>query len=111
MSVKPDCASLIVPQMTKALTAAQALRLVDIPNIGVSIATDLQSIGVCTPADVRDMDPWVVYESLRGPMGQRHDPCVLDVFLAAHDFMNGAPVRPWWAYTAQRKKLACKFVK
>lgn len=88
---------------SKAGDASQALQLTDIPNIGVSIAADLHGIGICTPADVRAMDPWAAYEQLRDPMGERHDPCVLDVFLAAHDFMNGAPSQPWWAYTAQRK--------
>jgi hypothetical protein len=29
---------------------------------------------------------------------------VLDTFLAATDFMRGAPPRPWWDYTAQRKR-------
>jgi hypothetical protein len=28
---------------------------------------------------------------------------VLDTFLAATDFMRGAPARPWWTYTAARK--------
>jgi hypothetical protein len=30
---------------------------------------------------------------------------VLDTFMAAVDFMNGAAAAPWWAYTAQRKAL------
>jgi hypothetical protein len=33
-----------------------------------------------------------------------HDPCVLDVFLATIDYMNGNPPRQWWDYTAKRKK-------
>jgi hypothetical protein len=37
--------------------------------------------------------------------GVRHDPCLADVFLAAVDYMNGAPKRPWHWYTARRKKL------
>jgi hypothetical protein len=30
---------------------------------------------------------------------------VLDTFMAATDFMRGAPAAPWWSYTAQRKAL------
>ncbi|MCL4152334.1 UNVERIFIED_CONTAM: hypothetical protein GTU68_040309 [Idotea baltica] len=33
-----------------------------------------------------------------------HDPCVLDVLIAAVDYMNGNPPQKWWAYTAERKK-------
>ena len=91
--------------MPKAVIAAQAVQLTDIPNIGRSIAADLRQMGIHTPQDVRSMDPVAIYEALRTPTGQRHDPCVLDVFLAAHDFMNGGAVRPWWAFTAQRKTM------
>ena len=91
--------------MPKAVIAAQAVQLTDIPNIGRSIAADLVQAGIRTPQHVRSMDPSAIYEALRTPMGQRHDPCVLDVFLAAHDFMNGGAVRPWWAFTAQRKAM------
>ena len=91
--------------MSKANTAVQARVLTDIPNIGASIAKDLRGLGIQTPADVAAMDPVAVYEALRGPMGQRHDPCVLDTFLAAHAFMRGGPRQPWWDFTAQRKAL------
>jgi len=91
--------------MAKASTADFARKLTDIPNIGVSLAADLESIGIGTPEDVRRMDPVAAYESLRTPMGRRHDPCVLDVFMAAHKFMNGGPRQPWWDFTAERKAL------
>ena len=94
--------------MPKALCAQQARRLTDIPNIGTSIAADLRGAGIQEPADVQCMDPVAVYERLRGPMGRRHDPCVLDVLLAAHDFMNGGPSQPWWNFTARRKALMAK---
>jgi hypothetical protein len=47
----------------------------------------------------------VLYQRLCAVTGQRQDPCVLDTFLAATDFMAGAPAAPWWTYTAQRKAL------
>ena len=91
--------------MPKAAHAEQARTLTDIPNIGKSLAADLRSLGISTPAQVRTMNPQGAYEQLRGPMGRRHDPCVLDAFLAAHDFMNGGPSQPWWHFTARRKAL------
>ncbi|MGH8846188.1 MAG: helix-hairpin-helix domain-containing protein [Polaromonas sp.] len=94
--------------MAKAQTADAARVLTDIPNIGVSLAADLQSLGILTPLDVKRMDPLAAYEALRGPMGQRHDPCVLDTFMAAHKFMNGGPRQPWWDFTAERKALLAK---
>ena len=94
--------------MAKASHADFARKLIDIPNIGVSLAADLESIGIGTPEDVRQMDPLAAYESLRSPMGQRHDPCVLDVFMGARKFMNGGPRQPWWDFTAERKALLAK---
>jgi hypothetical protein len=89
----------------KAATAEQARVLTDIPNIGKSLSADLRRVGVCTPDDVRRMDPLATYFALSEPMGQRHDPCVLDTFMAAHDFMNGGPAQPWWHFTVRRKAL------
>ncbi len=94
--------------MAKALNAAAARALTDIPNIGVSLAADLAMVGIHTPADVRRMDALASYEALRGPMGKRHDPCVLDAFMAAKQFMNGGPRQPWWDFTAERKALLAK---
>ncbi len=91
--------------MFKANTAAQARKLTDIPNIGVSIAQDLRKLGIETPDAIRQMDPLSLYDTLRTPMGNRHDPCLLDVFLAARSFMNGGPRQPWWDFTEQRKAL------
>jgi DNA transformation protein len=91
--------------MPKALHAKQVRVLTDIPNIGKSMAEDLRDLGIVTPELVRTMDPLAAYEQLRDPMGKRHDPCVLDTFLAAHEFMNGGPARPWWDFTARRKAL------
>jgi pathogenicity locus Cdd1 protein len=94
--------------MAKASNASAARVLTDIPNIGASLAADLESVGIHTPAEVKRMDVLAVYEALRGPMGKRHDPCVLDTFMAAKEFMNGGPRRPWWDFTAERKVLLAK---
>jgi hypothetical protein len=90
-------------KMPKAASAEQCTVLEDLPNIGPAIAADLRRIGVRTPRELKGRDAFVLYQKLNAATGTRHDPCVLDTFLAAVDFMNGAAAAPWWAYTAQRK--------
>jgi hypothetical protein len=79
-------------------------RLVDLPNIGKAIAKDLQSIGIDHPRKLIGKDPYGLYNALCMLSGKRHDPCVLDVFISAVDFMEGGAPRPWWAFTDERKK-------
>jgi len=89
----------------KAATAAQCVALEQLPNIGPSLAADLRLIGIERPADLRGKDPFVLYQKLCAATDSRQDPCVLDTFMAAVDFMRGAPATPWWHYTPQRKAL------
>lgn len=79
-------------------------RLEDIPNVGPAIARDLRRIGVRAPRDLVRRSPRALYDALCRASGTRQDPCVLDVFTAAVRFMEGAPARPWWHYTAERKR-------
>jgi hypothetical protein len=89
----------------KAGEAANCQVLEHIPNIGPSLAEDLRQIGIRHPRDLLNKDAFVLYQQLCAATGQRHDPCVLDTFMAATDFMRGAPAAPWWHYTAHRKAL------
>jgi hypothetical protein len=89
----------------KAASAAECTVLEQLPNIGPSLAADLRLIGIAHPKELRGKDAFVLYQKLCAATGQRHDPCVLDTFMAATDFMGGAPAAPWWHYTAQRKAL------
>ena len=93
----------MVIKSPKAASAAECLRLEQLPNIGPAIAADLRRIGIERPADLRGKDAYALYRELCEKTGQRHDPCVLDTFMAATDFMRGAPAAPWWTYTAERK--------
>jgi hypothetical protein len=79
-------------------------RLEDIPNVGPSIAADLRLIGIPLPADLPGRDPYAMYDEMCRVTGQRQDPCLLDCFISAVRFMEGAPKRPWWEYTAERKR-------
>ena len=76
-----------------------------LPNVGPAMAGDLRALGLQHPRELSHRDPFVLYQSLCAHSGKRQDPCVLDTFMAATDFMRGAAPAPWWAYTAQRKAL------
>lgn len=88
----------------KALRAENAKTFKDIPNIGPSIAADFKLLGLSGPVDLKRQDPLALYKKLCEKTGSRQDPCVLDTFMSAIDFMNGAPAKPWWHYTAERKR-------
>jgi hypothetical protein len=82
--------------------------LEDIPNIGSAIAADLRQLGITLPVELPGRDPYAMYEDLCQITGQRHDPCLLDTFIAAVRFMEGAPKKPWWKYTAERKRVMAR---
>ncbi len=84
------------------------IHLEQIPNIGPSIAADLRRIGIHKPSDLRGQQALALYERLCQVDSQRHDLCLLDVFLSAVDFVHGKPARPWWKYTPQRKRELAK---
>ena len=86
------------------ITRETVVRLEDLPNVGPSIAGDLRGIGVLHPSELAGRDPYLLFDTLCTTTGIRHDPCVLDVFLSAVRFMEGAPACPWWHYTAERKQ-------
>jgi hypothetical protein len=90
--------------MPKAQHASEARQLSDLPNIGPAAVADLQLLGIQTPAQLLDQDPYALYRKLCEVTGQRHDPCVIDVFISAVRFMAGAPPHPWWYYTPERKR-------
>ena len=79
-------------------------RLEDIPNVGPAIAADLRQLGITAPGDLLGRDPYAMYDDLCRLTGRRHDPCLLDTFIAAVRFMAGEPKKPWWKYTGERKK-------
>jgi predicted flap endonuclease-1-like 5' DNA nuclease len=93
------------PPPRKAASAAECERLEQLPNIGPALAADLRLVGVSHPQALASADPLALYRALERASGRRQDPCVLDTFMAACDFMRGGPARPWWSFTAERKRL------
>ena len=89
----------------KATSAADCQRLEQLPNVGPAMAGDLRALGILHPQELAHRDAYALYQALCAHSGKRQDPCVLDTFMAVTDFMRGAPLAPWWAYTAQRKQV------
>jgi hypothetical protein len=78
--------------------------LTTIPNVGQATARDLRRLGIERPEDLRGRDPSELYDRLCLMDGQRYDPCLLDTFCAAVAFVDGAPARPWWEFSRERKR-------
>lgn len=89
--------------MRKANSCRNANELEQIPNVGPAVARDFRRIGIEAPTQLVGQDPYMLYDRLCAATGLRHDHCVIDVFISAVRFMEGAAAVPWWAYTAERK--------
>ncbi|MEA3547021.1 MAG: helix-hairpin-helix domain-containing protein [Thermodesulfobacteriota bacterium] len=81
------------------------LDLQALPNIGKAIAKDLQIIGIKHPQQLIRKNPFNLHETLCKITGKNHDPCVIDVFMLAVDFMEGGEPKSWWEFTSERKKI------
>ncbi|MBW0279041.1 helix-hairpin-helix domain-containing protein [Shewanella xiamenensis] len=82
----------------------QVKQLTDLPNIGKASAADLRLLGIETPMQLLGRNPYEMYQTLCDKTGQRHDPCMLDVFISITRFMAGDDPQPWWFYTEERKQ-------
>jgi hypothetical protein len=74
-----------------------------IPNVGKATELDFVCLGFKHPRELAGRDPYLMYQDLCRLTGQRHDPCVIDVFISAVRFMEGEEAQKWWYYTAERK--------
>ena len=75
-----------------------------IPNVGPAIAQDLVLLGVKEVSQLAGMDPDDMYDRLCQISGSRQDPCVWDTFAAVVDYAKRGEPKPWWSFTAERKK-------
>lgn len=85
----------------KAKNAKMARRLEDIPNIGKAVAEDLRLLDIHSPEALIGKNGIDLYHQLNilKKTGGIHDPCMADTLMAAVDFMNGGPPKPWWEFT------------
>ena len=80
--------------------------LYHLPNIGKKIAHYLKIADIKTPQSLIGKDAFDLYDKLCKKTGEKLDPCVIDVFMSAIDFMEGAEPKAWWKFTSERKKLS-----
>ncbi|RMH26781.1 MAG: mitomycin resistance protein [Planctomycetota bacterium] len=83
-------------------------RLRDLPNVGPATERDLNLLGVTEPAGLAGRDPVKMYDDLCRLTGARHDPCVIDVFMAAIACVETGDRRPWWAFSPRRRRLLAR---
>ncbi len=86
-------------------------RLKELPNIGKTMAKNLQIIGIEKPKELIGKEPMHLYEKLCLVTGKQHDPCVIDVFMSVIHFMEGGEPLPWWSFTQKRKQCFSKGTK
>ena len=75
-----------------------------IKNIGPAIEEDFHRLELHGPQDLIGQDPLKLYQKICKVDQSFHDPCVLDCFISAVEYMNGKAPQNWWTYTANRRK-------
>lgn len=81
------------------------VKLEELPNIGKSIASHLRQIGINKPKELIGKNPFDLHQKLCKKVKKKVDPCVIDVFMSAIDFMEGGKAKPWWNFTKKRKEI------
>jgi hypothetical protein len=79
--------------------------LLELANVGPAVARYLERVGITRPSQLAGRDAVEIYEEMCAASGRRHDPCLLDTVMSAVEQADGGPARPWWEYTAERKRL------
>ncbi len=78
--------------------------LLDLPNVGPATQADLHRLGIGKPEELSGQDAYEMYDRLCAITKNKHDPCVIDVFLSVVSFANGGLAKPWWDFTEERKR-------
>jgi hypothetical protein len=78
--------------------------LEELPGIGPAMAADLRLVGIQHPAQLAGKNGFELYDELCRKTGQRHDPCVIDVFLSVIHFMETGEAQNWWSFSHSRKQ-------
>lgn len=79
--------------------------LADLTNVGAATLGDFEVLGIKTVADLAKQEAFSLYDRLCTLTKARHDPCVIDVFMATIDEARGGPPTVWWKFTPERKRL------
>ena len=78
--------------------------LAKLKNVGKAALADFAVLGVTSTAQLAACEADDLYVKLCALTGQRHDPCVHDVFAATiHEARTGEAL-DWWVFTPPRKE-------
>jgi len=88
--------------MAKARTQKDELRR--LANVGPATRRDLSLLGIESVAQLALCEADQLYRGLNEASGQRHDPCVWDVFAAIIHEARSGEATPWWHWTPERKR-------
>jgi hypothetical protein len=78
--------------------------LLALANVGPATARDFALLGIATVAQLAKQEPDKLYARLNKLAGRRHDPCVWDTFAATIHQARTGEAKPWWHWTAERKR-------
>ena len=78
--------------------------LLALANVGPAVARYLERVGITQTRQLAGRDAIEIYEEMCAASGRRLDPCLLDTVMSAVEQADGGPARPWWDYTAERKR-------
>ncbi|NBX24753.1 MAG: mitomycin resistance protein [Planctomycetes bacterium] len=89
-------------------TPAKPRGLADLANVGPAALRDFRALGIRSVAQLARQDAFKLYDRLCRRTRNRNDPCVIDVFMATIAQSRGAAPKPWWKFTAQRKRALAR---
>jgi hypothetical protein len=90
--------------MTQDSAAVSSPALLELANVGPAVARYLERVGITQTSQLAGRDAIEIYEEMCAASGRRLDPCLLDTIMSAVEQADGGPARPWWDYTAERKR-------
>ena len=90
--------------MSPEIATAASSDLLELANVGPAIARYLERVGITQTSQLAGRDAIEIYEEMCATSGRRLDPCLLDTVMSAVEQADGGPARPWWEYTAERKR-------
>jgi hypothetical protein len=73
-------------------------------NVGAATQADFAVLGIDTVAQLAKQEADELYGRLNEITGRRHDPCVWDTFAATIHQARTGEAKPWWHWTAERKR-------
>ena len=90
--------------LLKSAQPSDELKLSDLRNIGPAALKDFAQLGIGSVAQLQTCAADELFTRLQIITGQKHDPCVWDVFAAAIHQAKTGEAKNWWAFTAERKQ-------